>query len=233
MSTELYKSISGDTTVYNAEGKDFNVFPGPGIIENNVISSITMESDKTGKKYIKFTFKNLDTDATISLMEFPVEDVSGTKTKEEMLKKINSQMTRLKHIVTKFYPTQLPAPWGTFESLRNGLTSFEDLGNRIIAILPPQVLAVKKFRIFVHYNYNNYLSLPPFVPFMEDATINAADSKFILQINKSLKAGTLYKMEKDKKPTDSAASLATSPDFSPSAAEFQIPGAMKTDDLPF
>ena len=28
MSTELYKSISGDTTVYNAEGKDFNVFPG-------------------------------------------------------------------------------------------------------------------------------------------------------------------------------------------------------------
>ena len=48
-----------------------------------------------------------------------------------------------------------------------------------------------------------------------------------------MKAGTLYKMEKDKKPTDSAASLATSPDFSPSAAEFQIPGAMKTDNLPF
>ena len=230
MSTELYASISGDNTVYNAEGNNFSVFPGPGIVENNVISAITVETDKNGKKYLKFTFKNLDTDATISLMEFPVEDPSGTKTKEEMLKKINSQMTRLKHIVTKFYPAQLPAPWLTFESLRNGLTSFEDLANRIISILPPQALAAKKFRLFVHYNYNNHLSFPPFVPFMEDAAVNVADSKFVEQINKTLKAGTVYKMEKDKKPTDSANTLA---DMSPNAATFQIPGAAKADDLPF
>ena len=65
---------------------------------------------------------------------------------------------------------------------------------------------------------------------MEDAAVNVADSKFVEQINKTLKAGTVYKMEKDKKPTDSANTLA---DMSPNAATFQIPGAAKADDLPF
>ena len=224
----LYQELANNNTTYQAEGLDFNIFPGPGFVENVIISSVTKELDKNQKPYLKFVFKQVDTDAELSLMEFAIEDSTGTATQDELVKKLKSQMTRLKHIITKFYGETLPAPYGTFEGIQNGITSFEDLINRIIPLLPPPVLASKKFRVFTHYNYKNYLELPKFVPFMEDVTIPKETSNFVSKIEKTLKQGTMYKMEKDKTTTDKPQDLLPPPNN-----DFQIPQTLTGGDLPF
>ena len=227
----LYQGLATNGTTYQSEGSDFTVFPGPGFVENVVISSVTKEMDKNQKPYLKITFKQTDCDAELSLMEFAVEP-SGSKemTQDELVKKLKSQMTRLKHIITKFYGESLPAPYGTFEGIQNGLTSFEDLINRIVSLLPPQVLAAKKFRVFVHYNNKNFLELPKFVPFMEDLTIPKETSTFVSKIEKTLKQGTMYKMVKDKTTVDKPEDILGG---GASIADFKIPNAIPGADLPF
>ena len=231
---ELYSNLGADTAkTYEADGREFNMFPGPGIIENNVISSVSIEETKDkSAKYLKFVFKNLDTDATLNHMEFAVTDPSGTKTKEQLVKKLDSQMTRLKHIVSKFYGDSIPR-YGTFEAIRNGVTSFDEFITRIVALLPANVLATKKFRIFVSYNYNDFLSLPPFVPFMEDGALPVEGSKFIAAINKTLKNTTMYTMEKTKNKTSNPANLDFGGLNAPVTQEFAIPSSLPTDTLPF
>ena len=227
--SDLYSAPVDVTKVIESEGKDFNIFPGPGFVENNVIESVTVEKDKNQNDYLKVTFKNIDTGATLSMMEFAVTD-DGKKTPEELAKKMDSQMKRLKHIVSKFYGANIPT-YGTFEAIRSGIRSFGELATRIAALLSPAVLQTKKFRVFVNYNYKNYISLPSFVPFMEDSAIPAEGSKFIAQIEKTLKQSTMYKMEKDKTTTTNPADL----DFgglNQPVQEFVIPTGPLAD-LPF
>lgn len=229
--SDLYSAPVEAGKVYDADGKDFNIFPGPGFVENNVIESVKVEKDKNQNDYLKITFKNIDTGATLAMMEFAVTD-DGKKTKEELAKKMDSQMKRLKHVMSKFYGDSIPT-YGTFEAIRNGIRSFGELATRIAQLLPANVLATKKFRVFVNYNYKNYISLPSFVPFMEDGAIAPADSKMIPQIEKTLKQSTMYKMEKDKTTTTNPQDLDFGLINGQAVQEFTIPSGPADDSLPF
>lgn len=91
--------------------------------------------------------------------------------RDDFEKKKKSQLTRLKHIVTKFTPegTQLPAA-----------NTFPELWQGVQQLLGQHQCNTKPVRLKLVYNNKGYLSVPKYVPFMELMTVPATDSKLNL-----------------------------------------------------
>jgi hypothetical protein len=119
-------------------------------------------------------------------------------------KKAQSQMKRVKHIMTKFLDED--------KAVVNA-QDFEGFCQQVIALLGNSYVG-KKMRVKTVYSYNNYVSIPKYVPFLEDMNVE----KTRLQIT------NFDKMEKDE--AENPSNLTTTAPANGVAAE-------PASDLPF
>lgn len=154
-----------------SEGSDVSIFPLE-ISENNEIEEISTAVAENGNTFLKFIFKSED-GGKVNMFEFEVTPKDG-EDQNATMKRFNSQKKRLVHIINKILPTgtQLPAA-----------TSWNDLCQKVVNVCPPSAFAGKKFRKKAVYNFNNYVSIPKYVPFIESMDVAIADSR--LKIDES------------------------------------------------
>ena len=129
---------------------------------------------------LKFTFEDSN-GAQVSHFEWPIDGDDD----EAIKKKAVNQAKRIKHIMSKFLApdTQFPAA-----------DSFEKLATIVVSMMKAKKDI--KVRLKTVYNYNNFVALPKYVPFIE--TMDVASSK--------LKINDIDKMVKEE--PDSSAKLA-------------------------
>ena len=161
-----------------AEGKSGNFDPskifGYSVVEDNTII-------KTLDNVMVSGFEIAATDGGAKFFDIKLKDSNGNETnmreyepdstRDDFAKKSKSQMTRLKHVVTKFVPegTVLPA-----------VATFPELWEAVKQLLITNQCNTKPVRVKLVYNDKGFLSIPKYVPFLESMTIPAADSKLNL-----------------------------------------------------
>ena len=99
---------------------------------------------------------------------------------ERLASKQTNQMRRLKHIATKFVNE---------DELIFNVETFKEFADKIISILSGRTEG-KKVRIKVVYAYNNYTSLPNYLPFIESMSTPLSESK--------LEISSIDKMKRDQ-----------------------------------
>jgi len=154
-----------------SEGSSTKVFP-LGISENAEMTNVSMETASNGNSFLKFSFTAPDGSA-LSHLEWPI-DVNN----EGWEKKAQSQMKRVKHIMTKFL---------TEDKAVVNAQDFEGFCQQVIALLGNTYVG-KKLRVKTVYSYNNYVSIPKYVPFLEDMSVDKT----------KLNITNFDKMEKDE-----------------------------------
>lgn len=168
-----------DEKVSDESGNYFSV----GIQQNVELKDITLEEASNGNPYIKFHFEG-EKGEKIAHTEWPI-DTSD----ENFEKKIKNFLKRIKHIGTKFVPG---------EKLNINSPDFEGFANQLIAMLKPN-LTKTKVRLKLVYNYNDYVAVPKYLPFIEKMEIPAEKSR--LKIDPDFD-----KMQKDQGEDPSLAS---------------------------
>jgi len=113
---------------------------------------------------------------------------------------MTSQMKRVKHIMTKFLSE---------DKVTINAQDFDGFCNQVIALLGNSYVG-KKLRIKTVYSYNNYVSVPKYVPFMEVMDQIASDKS-------RLNITSFDKMEKDE--ADNPASLTSTAPSNGAATE--------------
>ena len=93
------------------------------------------------------------------------------KSREGWEKKQNSQLKRLKHLLTKFVPEGTALPQAA---------TFPELWSGIQAILVQAQCNTKPMRLKMVYNNKGFLSVPAYVPFLEPMTVGAMETKLKL-----------------------------------------------------
>lgn len=206
---DIYGQIKLDNATIPSEGSSFKKFPVPtntdgaiiDVVEDVTISKAELATAENGSKYLKIEYAHKD-GATLSMIEFPI-DAERTE-KDKLQSKLENQLKRLKHVVTKYYGDTTIPTFNTFEALVSSITSFEDLANKVIALLSTAAVKATPVRLKCIYNYKNMLSVPSYVPFIELMSVSKNESR--LKIDP-----TFDKIIKDVIPTDSSASLASAP----------------------
>jgi|TARA_R110001606_G_scaffold365323_1_gene520125 hypothetical protein len=176
-----------------SEGSSTKIFP-LGISEDAEMTNVSVETASNGNSFLKFSF-SLD-GANLSHLEWPIDTaVEGWE------KKMTSQMKRVKHIMTKF-----------LEEDRCVITadSFEKFCEQVITLLGNSYVG-KKLRMKTVYSYNNYVSVPKYVPFMETMDVEKT----------RLNITSFDKMEKDE--AENPASLASTANAATEPAESDLP----------
>lgn len=154
-----------DATI-ESEGKDIKIFP-LGIVENVKIESISVDtSEKSVNPFLKIIFKAED-GSTLNMFEFEVTPKDGEE-EAAVIKRMDAQKKRLVHVIKKILPEGTPLP---------SASSWTELITKIVASCPAPVLKAKSFRLKTVYGYTNYVSLPKYVPFMEDMSVAPEDSR--------------------------------------------------------
>lgn len=157
-----------------SEGTSAKVFQ-LGISEGAEMTNVSMETASNGNNFLKFSFTDGD-GANLSHLEWPIDTaVEGWE------KKMTSQMKRVKHIMTKFLPE---------DKVTITAQDFDGFCNQVIALLANTYVG-KKLRMKTVYSYNNYVSVPKYVPFMEVMDDVPADKS-------RLNITNFDKMEKDE-----------------------------------
>jgi len=181
-----------------SEGTSTKVFP-LGISENAEMTNVSVETASNGNSFLKFSFVAPEGE-NLSHLEWPIDTaVEGWE------KKMTSQMKRVKHIMTKY-----------LEEDKCIITadSFETFCQQVITLLGNTYVG-KKLRMKTVYSYNNYVSVPKYVPFMEP-----------MDVEKSrLNITNFDKMEKDE--ADNPAALTSTAPQNGAATE------PAESDLPF
>lgn len=142
-----------DTTI-DSEARGTN-FIDVGIHENVTLTNVEYKVSQEGNEFMVFTF-NKD-DKVLSHTEWKPRD----EDLEKLENKRKNQIKRVKHIVTKFIPE---------EKYVFDATDFKSFCENTIALLGKSYEG-KLVRIKVVYAYNNYTSLPNYVPFIESMDI--------------------------------------------------------------
>ena len=134
-------------------------------LENVMISGFDHGASATGSAFFDIKLKDSNGNET-NMREYDID-----KTRGDWEKKQKSQLTRLKHIVTKFTPvgTALPAA-----------ATFPELWKGIEALLIVNQCNTKPMRLKLCYNDKGFLTVPKYVPFLEAMTVAAGDSKLSL-----------------------------------------------------
>jgi hypothetical protein len=191
----------------NSEGSKLN-YLDVGIHENVELTNVEYKQSEEGNEFMVFTFDKEGKNVTQT--EWKPKDDDPKKLSDKTV----NQIKRVKHIVTKFIPE---------EQYEFNASSFKEFCEKTISLLGTKHKG-KKVRIKVVYNYNNYTTLPNYVPFIEKMEVPKEESKIeILSIDK---------MTKDK--ADSEPLAQTNPFDTPSesvnAGSGNVPVA---DDRPF
>ena len=166
-----------------SEGTSAKVFP-LGISENAEMTTVGVDTASNGNSFLKFEFKGED-GSSISHFEWPIDSNA-----EGWEKRLESQMKRVKHIMTKFLPE---------DKVLITANDFEGFAKQVITLLGNTYVGTK-LRMKTVYSYNNYVSIPKYVPFMELMTTEST----------RLKVTNFDKMEKDEADNPSALNTTTS-----------------------
>jgi len=111
---------------------------------------------KSGSEYLAFDFKHMTTGATLSHTEYEPDD----KNPENLQSKIDNQIKRIGHIVTKYRTKE------EYNKMLEKVNSFKEFAEGVIALLNGETVG-KKMRIKVVYGNKDFTSLPKYVPFIE------------------------------------------------------------------
>jgi hypothetical protein len=202
--------------VQGSEGSDIKVINdgNPGIAENIFLETVeTGTNEKTGSDFIKFTFSDQE-GGKLSHYEYAVE--ANAENKDQ---KIQSQLKRLKHIATKFVPENTNLPEAD---------SFSDLYGKLVTFFQTNKASEKKLRAKLVYNGKNYLSLPKYVPFLENMEVAPEDTRLKI---KSIEDGGIDKMTKSQ--DDNPAAMAASAGSPFPADAGGMVSAAASDNAPF
>lgn len=192
----------------NSEGSKLN-YLDVGIHENVELTNVEYKQSDEGNEFMVFTFEKEG--KNVSLTEWRPKDDDPKK----LADKTTNQIKRVKHIVTKFVPE---------EQYEFNANSFKDFCEKTISILGDKYKG-KKVRIKVVYNYNNYTTLPNYVPFIEQMEVKKEESKIeVLSIDK------MVKDKADNEPKTTANPFESAPATDDSVKEGS---GEETDDLPF
>jgi len=159
-------------TKIDSESRSAN-FLDVGIHESVELTGVEYKvSPDAGNEFMVFHFER--DGKNLSHTEWKPKDQDP----EKLENKTNNQIKRVKHIVTKFIPED------QYVFIANDFKSFCEntiklLGNTYVG---------KFVRVKVVYSFNNYTSLPNYVPFIEKMEIPKDQSKLeILSIDKMTK----------------------------------------------
>jgi hypothetical protein len=133
-----------------SEGSSTSVFP-LGITENAEMTNVSVDTASNGNAFLKFEFTSSE-GSKLNHFEWPIDTQN-----EGWEKKLQSQMKRVKHILTKFMEE---------DKIIINADSFENFAKGIITLLGNTYVG-KKLRVKTVYSYNNYVSIPKYVPFVE------------------------------------------------------------------
>tara|TARA_R110000744_G_scaffold207019_3_gene325610 strand:- start:800 stop:1366 length:567 start_codon:yes stop_codon:yes gene_type:complete len=133
-----------------SEGSSTSIFP-LGISENAEMTGVTVDTASNGNAFLKFSFTS-EAGSNLNHFEWPIDTAN-----EGWEKKLQSQMKRVKHILTKFMNE---------DKIVINATSFDDFAKTVITLLGNTYIG-KKLRVKTVYSYNNYVSIPKYVPFVE------------------------------------------------------------------
>jgi hypothetical protein len=156
----------------NSEARTTN-FLDVGIHENVELTNVRYDvSPNAGNEFIAFTFE-MD-GKTLIHTEYQPKDEDPEKLEN---KKAN-QIKRIKHIVTKYISEDL---------FVINAQNFKEFCESTIRLLGTSYVGVK-VRLKVVYSFNNYTSLPNYVPFIEKMDVPKEKSGLeILSIDKMTK----------------------------------------------
>ena len=154
-----------------SEGSSTSVFP-LGISEDIEMTGVSVDTASNGNAFLKFEFTSTE-GSKLNHFEWPIDTNN-----EGWEKKLQSQMKRVKHIMTKFMDE---------EKIIINATSFDDFAKTVITLLGNTYVG-KKLRVKTVYSYNNYVSIPKYVPFVETMDVNPT----------KLNITSFDKMEKDE-----------------------------------
>jgi hypothetical protein len=156
----------------DSEGRSAN-FIDVGIHDNVELKGIEYKvSPEAGNEFMVFHFEK--DGKQLSHTEWKPKDQDP----EKLENKTNNQIKRVKHIVTKFISEDLYVfEVADFKSFC--LQTIKLLGNAYVG---------KKVRVKVVYSFNNFTSLPNYVPFIEKMEVPKEKSQLeILSIDKMTK----------------------------------------------
>lgn len=162
------------TKELQAESSGAN-FIDVGISEDVELTKIEYNTTDKGNEFMAIYFKDSN-ERELSHTEWKPTDQDP----ERLASKETNQMRRVKHIATKFVNE---------DELVFSVPTFKEFAERIIGILNGKTEG-KKVRIKVVYSYNNYTSLPNYLPFIESMDIPTAQSK--------LEISSIDKMTRDQ-----------------------------------
>ena len=196
-----------------------------GINENIVLKSVSYglasrreDADPNGAKALIFEFETADGENSLRHLEWEVNEqreiqnaeklydaiITGSnppkETKAEFVntkvdRAYSSQAARIKHIMNRFMTEE--------EAVVPMVNSFEQFGKMVAKMLSSKI-DDRKLRMICVYNYGGYVSLPTFVPFVE----NMVDG-----VSTSLKINPKYhKLELPSRDNPSTAASAVSDD---------------------
>lgn len=156
----------------NSEARTTN-FLDVGIHENVELTGVEYKTSPEGGN--EFMVFHLEKDGKkLSHTEWKPRDIDPDK----LANKQTNQIKRVKHIVTKF----ISEDNFVFEA-----ADFKGFCESTIAILGKSYVG-KKVRLKVVYSFNNYTSLPNYVPFIESMEVAASKTGLeILSIDKMTK----------------------------------------------
>jgi len=182
-----------------------------GIHENAELTGVEYKtSPDAGNEFMVFHFELEG--KKLSHTEWKPRDVDPDK----LANKQKNQIKRIKHIVTKFISEDV----FVIDS-----ADFKGFCDSTIALLGENYKG-KKVRLKVVYSFNNYTSLPNYVPFIETMEVSPENTKLeILSIDKMTKTQADVERPQQGNPFDNnTANQATS------TAKTE---ATEPDDLPF
>tara|TARA_R110002020_G_scaffold208452_6_gene414201 strand:- start:12499 stop:13074 length:576 start_codon:yes stop_codon:yes gene_type:complete len=163
----------------NSEGGSIKIFP-LGITENVTLTDVITDTANNGNNYLKFVFAAED-GSEVSHFEWPLDSDD-----ENFNSKLLNQTKRIKHILTKFIKKDFPQA-----------KSFEDLCDKLVKLFA-NLKGYNKItlRLKTVYNYNNYVAIPKYVPFIERMSVSPT----------KLSITSFDKMEKDTADSPAAIS---------------------------
>ena len=165
-----------DTTI-DSEARGLN-FIDIGIHENAELTNVEYKVSQEGNEFMVFTFSK--DDKILTHTEWKPRDEDP----EKLENKTKNQVKRVKHIVTKYIPE---------EKYVFNAETFKSFCENTINLLGDTYKG-KKVRLKVVYSYNNYTSLPNYVPFIESMDIPFDKSR--------LEMSSIDKVTKDKPDTE-------------------------------
>ena len=169
-----------DTTI-DSEAGGTN-FLDVGIHENAELTNVEYKVSKEGNEFMVFSFTK--DDKVLSHTEWKPRDEDP----EKLENKRKNQIKRVKHIVTKYI---------TEDKYVFNATDFKSFCENTISLLGDSYKG-KKVRLKVIYAYNNYTSLPNYVPFIESMDIDAMKTRLLMQ--------SIDKLTKDRPDAEAVSS---------------------------